>query len=77
MLLERTHGVRDYFGGRIADQDPIQRAANATGYGQASTVAAALEALIAQGESSLTPMELEALVAQCTGRGAPNFAMQA
>jgi len=77
VLLERTHGVRDYFGGRIADQDPIQRAANATGYGQASTVAAALEALIAQGESSLTPMELEALVAQCTGRGAPNFAMQA
>ncbi len=77
VLLERTRGVRDYFGGRLADQDPIQRAANATGYGQAITVAAALEALAAQGESSLTPMELEALVAQCTGRGAPNFAMQA
>lgn len=77
VVLERTRGVRDYFGGRLADQDPIQWAANATGYGQASTVAAALEALAAQGESSLTPMVLEALVAQCTGRGAPNFAMQA
>ena len=77
VVLERTRGVRDYFGGRLSDQDPIQRAANATGYGQASTVAAALEALAAQGESSLTPMALEALVTQCTGRGAPNFAMQA
>lgn len=77
MLLERTRGIRDYFGARLADQDPIQRAASATGYGQAVTVAAALEALAAQGELSITPMELEALVAQCTGRGAPNFAMQA
>ncbi|ULA70111.1 MAG: PDDEXK1 domain-containing protein [Nitrospira sp.] len=77
VLLDRTRGIRDYFGARLADQDPIQRAASATGYGQAVTVAAALEALAAQGESSITPMELEALVAQCTGRGAPNFAMQA
>ena len=77
VLLERTRGIRDYFGARLADQDPIQRAASATGYGQAVTVAAAFEALAAQGESSITPMELEALVAQCTGRGSPNFAMEA
>jgi RecB family exonuclease len=77
VLLERTRGVRDYFGVRLADQDPIQRAANATGYRQAITVTLALEALIAQGESSITPMELEALVSHCTGRGAPNFAMYA
>ena len=77
VLLERTRRVSDYFGARLADQDPIQRAASATGYGQAVTLAAALEALAAQGQSSITPMELEALVAQCTGRGAPNFAMQA
>jgi hypothetical protein len=77
VLLERTREIRDYFGARLADQDPIQRAVSATGYGQAVTVAVALEALAAQGESSITPMELEALVAQCTSRGAPDFAMQA
>jgi hypothetical protein len=77
VLLERTRGVRDYFGARLADEDPSRSAANATGYGQASAVATALEALITQGECSITPMELEALVAQCAGRGAPNFAMQA
>ena len=77
MLLERTRRVRDYFAARIANKDPIRSAASATGYTQASAVAAALDALAAQGESSITPVELEALISQCTGRGAPNFAMHA
>ncbi len=77
MLLERTRGVRDYFGARLADEDPIQSAANAAGYGQAGAVAAALEALGTQGEVTLSPMDLEALLTQCTGRGAANFAMHA
>jgi RecB family exonuclease len=77
VLLERTRGVRDYFSARFSDQDPIQSAASATGYRQAIAVSAALEALAAQGESSITPVELEALISHCTARGAPNFAMQA
>lgn len=77
VLLERTRGVRDYFGARFSAQDPIRSAASATGYAQAIAVSAALEALAAQGESSITPVELEALVSQCTARGAPNFAMHA
>ena len=77
VLLERTRGVRDYFAARFSDQDPIRSAASATGYAQAIAVSAALEALAAQGESSITPVELEALVSHCTGRGAPNFAMDA
>ena len=77
MLLERTRGVRDYFSARLADQDPIRSAANATGYAQAGTLASALYTLADQGESSITPVELEALISQCTGRGSPNFAMHA
>ena len=76
-LLERTRGVRDYFGARLADQDPIRSAASATGYAQASAVTAALDTLAAQGESLITPAELQALVSQCTAHGAPNFAMHA
>lgn len=77
VLLQRTRGVRDYFAAGIADQDPNRRAASATGYAQSSTVAAALDALARHGEISITPAELEALVSQCTARGAPNFAMHA
>ena len=77
VLLERTRGVRDYFAARFSDQDPIRRAASATGYAQALAAAAALEALAAQGESSITSVELESLVSHCTARGAPNFAMHA
>src|SRR5690606_13214151 len=77
MLLERTRAVRDYFAARLADKDPIRSAASATGYAQAGAVAAALDALAGQGESSITPVELEALISQCTARGAPNFAMHA
>ena len=77
VLLERTRGVRDYFAARFSDQDPIQSAASATGFRQAIAVALSLEALLAQGESSITPVELEALVSHCTARGAPNFAMHA
>jgi RecB family exonuclease len=77
VLLDRTRGVRDYFGARLGDQDPIRSAASVTGYAQASAVMAALDALAAQGESSITPVELQALLSQCTGRGAPNFAMHA
>ncbi len=77
VLLERTRGIRDYFGARLADQDPLRSAASATGHGQASAVTTTLEALVVQGESSITPVELEALVSQCTARGAPNVAMYA
>lgn len=76
-LLERTRAIRDYFGARLADQDANRSAAAATGLAQAAAVTAALEALAAQGEASVAPVELEALVAQCTARGAPNFAMHA
>lgn len=76
-LLERTRAIRDYFGARLADQDANRSAAAATGLAQAAAVSAALEALAAQGEASVAPVELEALVAQCTARGAPNFAMHA
>ena len=77
MLIERTCGVRDYFATKLFDKDPIHRAASATGYAQASAVAAGLDALAAQGEISITPAELDALISQCTSRGAPNFAMHA
>lgn len=77
VLLERTRAIRDYFGARLADQDANRSAAAATGLAQAAAVTAALEALAAQGEASVAPVELEALVAQCTARGAPNFAMHA
>lgn len=76
-LLERTRAIRDYFGARLADRDANRSAAAATGLAQAAAVSAALEALAAQGEASVAPVELEALVAQCTARGAPNFAMHA
>ena len=76
-LLERTRAIRDYFGARLADQDANRSAAAATGLTQAGAVAAALETLVAHGESSIAPAELEALVAQCTSQGAPNFAMHA
>lgn len=77
VLLERACGVRDYFAARLADQDPIRSAASATGYAQASAVAAALDALNAQAESSVTAVELDALISQCTAHGSPNFAMHA
>jgi len=77
VLLERTRKVREYFGARFADQDPIRSASGATGFAQASGVTAALESLAAQGESSITPVELDALVSQCTAQGAPNFEMHA
>ena len=77
VVLERTCGVRDYFGARLSDRDPIRSMANATGYRQAIAVGGALEALAAQGETAITPVALEALVSQCTARGAPNFAMYA
>ncbi len=76
-LLEKTRAVRDYFAARCADEDPIRSRAGATGYAQADSVAGALEALAAQGESTISPRELEALVSQCTGHGAPNFALYA
>ncbi|MBK7664319.1 MAG: PD-(D/E)XK nuclease family protein [Sterolibacteriaceae bacterium] len=76
-LLERTRAIRDYFGARLAGQDANRSAAAATGLAQAAAVTAALETLAAQGEASIAPTELEALVAQCTARGAPNFAMGA
>ncbi len=76
-LLDRTRRVRDYFGARLADDDVNRSAAAATGVAQAGAVTAALETLAAQGESSVNPAELEALVAQCTAQGAPNFAMHA
>ncbi|MEO6779705.1 MAG: PD-(D/E)XK nuclease family protein [Bradyrhizobium sp.] len=76
-LLERARRVRDYFAARLSDQDPIRSAAGATGIAQASSVTAALEALAAQGESTITQAELEAVVSLCTAQGAPNFAMHA
>ncbi len=76
-LLEVARGVRDYFGARLSDQNTFRSAAAATGLAQASAVTTVLEALAAQGESALTPTELEALVSQCTAQGAPNFAMHA
>ncbi|OGA36207.1 MAG: hypothetical protein A3G80_02370 [Betaproteobacteria bacterium RIFCSPLOWO2_12_FULL_62_13b] len=76
-LLEKTCRVRDYFGARLSDQDTIRSASAATGLAQVGAVAVTLEALAAQGESSITPAELDALVAQCTAQGAANFAMHA
>ncbi len=76
-LLKRIRVIRDDLGARLAGQDPIDRAAAASGVAQAAAVIAALETLVAQGESSIAPAELDALVAQCTARGAPNFAMYA
>ena len=77
VILERTRKVLGYFSAGLSSQDPVGRAVNSTGYGQAIAVAAALEALIAQGESSITPVQLEALISHCTARGAPNIGMDA
>lgn len=77
VVLERTCRVRDYFRAGLYDQDSVLSQANATGYRQAKAVAAALEAMAAQGESSIMPVALETLVSQCTAGGAPNFAMHA
>lgn len=77
MVLERVCRVRDYFQAGLYDQNPVLSQANASGYRQAMAVAASLEALAAQGETSIKPVAIETLVAQCTGRGAPNFAMHA
>ena len=77
VLLERTRAIREYFGAQLAGQDTNRSAAAATGLAQAAAVTAALEALATQGEVSVASVELEALVAQCTARGAPNFAMHA
>ncbi|MDF0665685.1 MAG: PD-(D/E)XK nuclease family protein [Nitrospira sp.] len=76
-VLERIWRVRDYFQAGMYDQDSVLSLANATGYRQAMAVAASLEALAAQGETSIKPVAIETLVAHCTGRGAPNFAMHA
>lgn len=77
MILERTRRVRDYFRSGLYDQNSVLSQAHASGYRQAMAVAAALEALVAQGETSITPVAVQTLVAQCTGRGAPNFTMDA
>lgn len=76
-VIERVCRVRDYFQAGLCDQNSVLSLANATGYRQAKGVAAALEALVAQGETSIRPVAVQTLVAQCTGRGAPNFAMHA
>lgn len=76
-LIERSRGICDYFAARLADQDPVRRAAAATGYAQASAVTAALEAFAAQGQGSLCREPLRALVSQCTAGGARNAAMHA
>lgn len=77
MVLERVRRARDYFQAGLHDQNSVLSLANATGYRQAKTVAVALEALVTQGETSITPVAVQTLVAQCTGRGAPNFTMDA
>jgi hypothetical protein len=63
--------IRDYFGARLAGQDANRSAAAATGFAQAAAVRRS-GTLAAQGSASIAPTELEALVAQCTARGAPN-----
>jgi len=77
IILEHACRVRDYFRAGLHDQDSVLSRANASGYRQVMAVAAALDALAAQGETSITPVALQTLVVQCTGRGAPNFAMHA
>jgi len=73
----RARRIRDFFGAGLADQDPIRSRSSAAGYAQAAAVTAALEAMIAQAETTIAPAALKALVSQCTGQGAPNFAMDA
>ena len=76
-VIERTKAVRDNFSVRLTDDDPNRAAASASGYAQTVLMLTTLDALVAQGESSITPAELQALVSQCTARGVPNFVMDA
>ncbi|MCC7082280.1 MAG: PD-(D/E)XK nuclease family protein [Burkholderiales bacterium] len=76
-LAERTRRVCDFFGMRLADPDPIRSRSSAGGYAQAVAVAAALETMRAQGESTIAPPALGALVSRCTGQGAPHVALDA
>jgi hypothetical protein len=76
-LLETTRAIGEHFVARLKHPNPNRRAAAATGLAQATAVTAALEALAAQGEATLPRAGLDALVAQCTGRGAANSAMHA
>ncbi|MBK7249602.1 MAG: PD-(D/E)XK nuclease family protein [Gammaproteobacteria bacterium] len=77
MLLQRSRAIRAYFSARLVGADANRAAAAATGAAQAGAVTAALEAFAARGESTLARAELEALVAQCMARGAPNSALHA
>lgn len=76
-LLEKARAIGAHFAARLAHPDPHRRAAAATGLAQATAVTAALEALATQGAATLPRAGLDALVAQCTGRGAANPALHA
>ncbi len=76
LLLERVRALREDWLARRADADPVRAQTGATGASQAGAVITALEALADHGEARLKPRDLQVLIAQATGRGAPNFGMQ-
>ena len=75
LLIERTRALREDFRARRGDE--VRAQTGATGAAQASAVMSALEALVEQGETRLTPRDLQVVIAEATGQGAPNFALQA
>lgn len=71
-VAERVARLVEFFRRRLGDTDEAQRLGFITGYAQCQACLDALNALIAQGGTLIHPRQLQKLVAQATGPGAPN-----
>jgi hypothetical protein len=78
-LLQRTQVIADACAARLAGEDACRSAAAATALAHARELGLALQMLQAQGQHTLARTALRALLvlAQCTGQGAADAALQA
>ncbi|MCF8167583.1 MAG: PD-(D/E)XK nuclease family protein [Rhodoferax sp.] len=71
-VMARVKALADYFRGRTQDADAARRVALMGGLSQTNTCLQSLEALVRQGDSRISPQQLQTLLDQATARGSAN-----
>lgn len=76
-VIEKVERLQVFFRKRLADANPATRSAYMAGFAQCSDFGAALCELARQGFATISPAQLQKLIAQATGNGSANPMLEA
>lgn len=71
-VIARVQALAEYFHGRTQEADPAKRLAFISGQSQTLACLRSLQALVLQGDSHITPQQLQTLLDQATAHGSAN-----